>query len=110
MGSEWNRLEGSIVFVHLDTKRADGVLQCAPFGGDDSSHFCFEECWGVLKQGRLYFVFHFVSSKPEKSEYDGYNVKVHGGIALLWVGDSMEEFDSLLTSMVLRTSARVGAE
>jgi hypothetical protein len=29
------------------------------------------------------FVFHFISSVPERSEYDGYNMKVHGGVTLV---------------------------
>jgi hypothetical protein len=55
VGNEWSRVEESIVFVRLDMTRTDGVLQCAPFGGDDSSHFSFEECWDVPNQGRLSF-------------------------------------------------------
>lgn len=77
MGNEWSRIEESIVFVSLDTKRAEGMLQLILFDGDDTNRLCFEEYWNVLKRGRNSFIFHFGLSKPEEYEYDGYNVEVH---------------------------------
>jgi hypothetical protein len=69
VGNKWSRIEGSVVFVGLNTKSADGGLKCSPFGGDNTNHFSFEERRDVLKRDQVTFIIRFVSSVPKESEY-----------------------------------------